>query len=164
MIKKLQVPKEPMPEEYKEVNLNRPTLVKSEELSLKDFQDLDLQRLPSLRLMLKDLKKTELLDGLNSSMNHVINLERVGEKTEAMKKEIVLYVMEEIERFVLKPKAGQEKKYMAIEILRKMFYDDDVLTGVVIDGLMKNLHQVGMLRRWVLRAYRYFKKKLSTKD
>ena len=169
MIKKLQVnqfppPSDPMPKEYEDINLNteRPTLQRnSNNISVKDFMDLDLTRLPSLKLLLKDLKAKEMLEELNNSMNHVLNIEAVGGNTESMKKEIIIYIMEEIEKFLLKPKSGSEKKSMAIEILKKLFHNDVIATGIVIDGLMPKLRQVGLIRRLFYKACRYFRKKNS---
>ena len=50
-------------------------------------------------------------------MCKIIQLENLGVPTEQSKKEIILYVMEEIEKFLLKPKSGREKKLMAVNIL-----------------------------------------------
>ena len=163
MIKKLsvnQVPSDPPPEAYKDVE--RPVLSRSPELSMKDlddFKDLDINRLPSLKVLLKEYKTNEMNDHLNEAMNKIIQLEKLGIPTEDSKKEIVVYVMEEIEKFLLKPKSGREKKQMAINILKKMFYNDELVTGIAIDGLMSSLKQVGMVRRLVLKLFRYFSKK-----
>lgn len=161
MIKKLQVnqiqpPSEPAPSEY---FLNKPILSRDRSVSLKEYQDLDLKRLPSLKSMMKDLKASEMLDSLSATMARVMEIEQYGGKTESMKKEIVIYVMEEIESFLLKPKSGNEKKQIAIAILKPMFHNDEVITGITIDGLLKFIRQVGIVRRLFLKTYRYFRKK-----
>lgn len=160
MIKKLQVnqiqpPSDPPPSEY---FLNRNDRLPS---GLKEYEDLDLRRLPSLKLMMKDLKASEMLNSLEATMSRVMEIEKYGGKTESMKKEIVIYVMEEIEKFLLKPKSGSEKKQIAIAILKPMFHNDEVIAGIAIDGLMKFIKQVGVVRRLFLKAYRYFRKKSS---
>ena len=161
MIKKLSVnlPSEPLPEIYKD--LERPSLVKNSELSMKDLNDMnvDINRLPSLKVLLKQYKTDEMNQQLNDAMAKIIQLEELGLPTEEGKKEIVIYVMQEIERFLLKPKSGKEKKQMAVKILKKMFYNDELATGIVVDGLMKSLTQVGLLRRLILKLFRYFSKK-----
>ena len=40
-----------------------------------------------------------------------------------------------------------------------MFYNDELVTGIAIDGLMASLKQVGILRRWFLKLLRYYTKK-----
>ncbi len=156
MIKKLNVPmpSEPVPEEYSKGRLKR-------EKSVKDFEDLDLRRLPSLKFLMKDFMKKEKLVQLVQAMNHVLEIEELGVPNEAMKKEIVIYVMEEIEKFVLKPKAGSEKKAMAVDVLKVIFHNDEVITGITIDGLIKGIRQVGLIRRLALKTFRYFRKKSS---
>lgn len=156
MIKKLNVnlPTEPVPEQYMRGRL-------STEKSVKDFEDLDLNRLPSLKLLMKDFIKKEKLTQLIDAMNHVMDIEELGGKSESMKKEIVIYVMEEIEKFVLKPKAGSEKKEMAVNVLKVLFHNDEIITGITIDGLIKRIRQVGLIRRLALKTYRYFRKKSS---
>lgn len=164
MIKKLsvnQLPSDPPPEAYNK-DVERPVLTRSPELSMKDlddFKDLDINRLPSLKVLLKEYKTNEMNQQLNEAMDKIIKLEQLGIPTEDSKKEIIVYVMEEIEKFLLKPKSGREKKQMAINILKKMFYNDELVTGIAIDGLMSSLKQVGMLRRLVLKLFRYFSKK-----
>jgi hypothetical protein len=162
MIKKLsvnQLPSDPPPEAYK--NMERPVLSKSPELSMKDLDDLklDIDRLPSLKVLLKEYKTNEMNEQLNEAMSKIIQLEKLGIPTEESKKEIVVYVMEEIEKFLLKPKSGREKKQMAVNILKKMFYDDELICGIAIDGLMVSLRQVGTIRRLVLKLFRYCTKK-----
>lgn len=163
MIKKLsvnQLPIDPLPEAYKD--MERPVLSRSPELSMKDlddFKDLNINRLPSIKLLMKQYKKNEMNQQLNEAMDKIIQLEKLGVPTEDSKKEIVIYVMEEIEKFLLQPKSGKEKKQMAINILKKMFYNDELVTGIAIDGLMSSLKQVGMVRRLFLKLFRYFSKK-----
>jgi phosphoglucomutase len=158
MIKKLSVSKLPEgdpPAEYFKSN--------DKEVHIKDFEDVDLNRLPSLKALLKDVHAKELLESLSDSMNHIMQIELVGGNTESMKREIVIYVLEEIEKFVLKPSAGSEKKRLAVEILKKVFHDDEVIAGIAVDELVKSIRQVGRVRRICLKVYRYFKKRLSPK-
>ncbi len=156
MIKKLNVnlPTEPVPEEYLKGRMKK-------DKSVKDYEDLDLKRLPSLKGLLKDFMKKEKLMQLLEAMNHVLEIEELDVPTESMKKEIVVYVMDEIEKFVLKPKAGAEKKAMAINVLKVLFHDDEIITGITIDGLIKGVRQVGLIRRLALKTFRYFRKKSS---
>lgn len=158
-LKSIQPPLDPHPEEYDK----KP--VQEADLTLKDFVDLDLNRLPSLKVLLKDLKASELLDSLHNSMLHVIAVEKVAgqQESEQMKKEIILYVLNDIEKFLLVKKSGPEKKFMAIKILKQLFYDNETLCGIAIDGLIQHVNQVGLLRRLGLKLYRYLKKKALKK-
>lgn len=158
MIKKLSVSKLPEGDPPKEYFKS-----KDKEVHIKDFEDVDLNRLPSLKALLKDVHAKELLESLSDSMNHIMQIELVGGNTEPMKREIVIYVLEEIEKFVLKPHAGSEKKQIAVEILKKIFHNDEVIAGIAVDELVKSIRQVGKIRRICLKVYRYFKKRLSTK-
>jgi hypothetical protein len=158
MIKKLSVkmPEGEPPQEYfKDKDKDKDKVV-----HIKDFENVDLNRLPSLKALLKDVHAKELLDSLSDSMNHIMQIELVGGNTESMKREIVVYVLEEIEKFVLKPSAGSEKKQLAVAILKKIFHDDEVIAGIAVDELVKHIRQVGRIRRICLKVYRYFKKRL----
>jgi hypothetical protein len=124
-----------------------------------DFEDVDLKRLPSLKLVFKGVKSDEMLKDFSVSMDKVLELEKLGTVTEDCKKELMIYIMEEIEKFVLKPKAGAEKKKLAIAVLKRMFHNDEIITGIAIDGIMKHIRQVGTVRRLLMKAFRFFLKK-----
>jgi hypothetical protein len=155
-------PLEDMPEVYKSISLEPPSQpVKV--LSIKDFSDLDLKRLPTLKHLLSALRQDEVLDDLARAMQHVLDVEQYGGSTEVLKKEIALYVMHEVEKFDLQSKSGAKKKELAVSLLKKLFLDDEVITSLVVDHLMPHLTQIGFVRRWLLRGYRYFLKKVSVK-
>ncbi len=156
-------PREEMPEVYKSIEIEQPSLPVIREhksLSIKDFCDLDLKRLPTLKSLLRTLQEDEVLDELSKAMHHVIELESVGGETASLKKEIALYVMHEVEKFELSAHSGAKKKELVVSLVRKLFKDDEVITSLVVDHLMPHLRQVGVLRRLFLRAYRYFAKKV----
>jgi hypothetical protein len=167
-LKSIQPPLDPVPLEYNQklekVPLERNKQLDDQlDLSLKDFIDLDLNRLPSLKLLLKDLKANELLDSLHNSMLHVLDIEKVSkQESEVLKTELIIYVLNEVEKFVLKKSSGNEKKQMAVKILKQLFYDNEILCGIAIDGLIQHITQVGFVRRLSLRLYRYLKKKVYT--
>lgn len=164
-LKSIQPPLEPVPLEYNQ-KLEKVPLERNkqlDDLTLKDFVDLDLNRLPSLKLLLKDLKANELLDSLHNSMLHVLDIEKVSkQESEVLKTELIIYVLNEVEKFVLKRNSGNEKKQMSIRILKQLFYDNEILCGIAIDGLIQHITQVGFVRRLSLRFYRYLKKKVYT--
>ncbi len=74
-------------------------------------------------------------------------------------KEITLFVMWKLEKFILKRKAGEQKRSLAVGILKKFFHEDENLTGLYIDSLMKERVQIKTIRRLALKAWRYLLKK-----
>ena len=60
---------------------------------------------------------------------------------------LILFVMEEVEKFILKPKAGNAKKQLVIEACKKYFNDDADLVIMVINLVFKKLSQIKYFKR-----------------
>lgn len=72
--------------------------------------------------------------------------------------EFVLFVMNEVERFLLKPKSGESKKQLVIEACKSYFNDDADLVVMVINLVFKKLKQVKFIKRQGLKLLRFFLK------
>ncbi len=70
----------------------------------------------------------------------------------------VLFVMDEVEKFILKSKSGKAKKDLVIEICKKYFNDDPTLVELVIKLVFKELSQVQFIKRQGLKLVRFFLK------
>ena len=72
--------------------------------------------------------------------------------------QFVLYVMKEVEKFLLKPKAGESKKELVIECVKQYFNNDPDLVSMVIDLVFKDLPQIKFWKRQVYKLSRFFLK------
>lgn len=68
----------------------------------------------------------------------------------------VLYVMKEVEKFLLKPKAGESKKQLVIECVKPYFNNDSALVEMVIDLVFKDLPQIKFWKRQIFKLARFF--------
>ena len=98
-------------------------------------------------------KESELKDVLTQVMEYL------GEDLEVHnKKEVCLYVMWKIERFILKPKEGALKRSICVKVLAPLFHGSEYDVGLYIDALMHEHKQIKTLGRMALRFFRYFTK------
>ena len=72
--------------------------------------------------------------------------------------QLVLYVMQEVEKFILKPKSGESKKQLVIECCKKYFNDDPQLVEMVINLVFKKLSQIKLIKRQGYKLLRFFSK------
>lgn len=72
--------------------------------------------------------------------------------------EFVLFVMNEVERFILKAKSGESKKRLVIEACKSYFNDDEDLVVMVINLVFRKLKQVKFIKRQGLKLLRFFLK------
>ena len=92
------------------------------------------------------------------------NIQAQNKKEEEGKNELkyndrfVLFVMDEVEKFILKSKSGKAKKDLVIEICKKYFNDDPTLVELVIKLVFKELSQVQFIKRQGLKLVRFFLK------
>lgn len=70
----------------------------------------------------------------------------------------VLYVMQEVEKFLLKPKAGLSKKELVIECVKPYFNNDPALVEMVIELVFEKLPQIKFLKRQGYKLLRFFLK------
>ena len=119
-----------------------------------NLTSLDLEQLQVLKLKLKNISNDAKEGDFLNSLNEIIDF--LEDDVIDNKKQIALYVMHKLERFILKPKMGQIKKQLAVKVLSKLFYDDENLTGLFIDSLMVEHKQIRTLGRLTLKLYRFF--------
>lgn len=112
------------------------------------------------------------LDGLENKLKSIKLGNYQSEFLEEIKKVLSLYeedelkynyqfvefVMQEVERFILKKKSGQAKKDLVIEICKKYFNDDAKLVEMVIELVFHKLPQIKFFKRQGLKLIRYFLK------
>lgn len=70
----------------------------------------------------------------------------------------VLFVMQEVEKFILKKKSGAQKRALVVEVCRKYFYNDPDLVIMVIEIVFNKLSQVKFFKRQGLKLMRFFLK------
>lgn len=156
-------PREPVPEQYaraKEQTLQ--SAIEEEEqipehvVLPKSISHLDFDKLAILKTKLKSATASQKEAELRSVLLQVIDY--LGDDLEAHKKELVLYVMFKVERFILKPKQGALKKQICVKVLSPLFDGNESTTGLYIDALMFQHKQIKTLGRIGLRIFRYFVK------
>jgi len=64
--------------------------------------------------------------------------------------------MHEVERYILKAKSGIVKRQLVIDCVKKYFDENENIVGVVIDLLFKDLKQVKLIGRQLLKLCRFF--------
>jgi hypothetical protein len=124
----------------------------------KGLSDGDLQQLLVLKSKLKGMSTQ------NKEVDFISHIEEVmafleGDSSIGQKKEICLYVMYKLERFLLKPKMGPQKLQLAVRLLKPLFGNDDDTTQTVIQLCMREHRQIGRIGRVTLRLYRFFFKR-----
>ena len=160
-MKKLNIalPNEPMPEEYN--NISRPKMERQTNESEgrvlpPKLTPLDFDKLTVLKSKFKNAVASEKESELKDVLLQV--MEYLGDDLEAHKKEVCLYVMWKIERFILKPKEGPLKRSICTKVLAPLFHNSEVDVGLYIDALMHEHKQIKTLGRMALRVFRYFTK------
>lgn len=69
---------------------------------------------------------------------------------------IVFFIMQEVEKYILKPKSGQFKESICIECCQAFFNNDKELVALIVKLLMPKLSQVKFTKRQVLKFIRFF--------
>jgi hypothetical protein len=72
--------------------------------------------------------------------------------------ELVLFVMNEVERFILKSKSGDSKKKLTIECCKKYFDNNVEILEVIINLLFPKVKQVKFIKRQGLKILKFFLK------
>lgn len=109
----------------------------------------DIEQLKNFKLKIKNYKHNNNNNDINNYKSGIFgNLD--GDVTKNLK-EVVLFVMRKLERF---KSSGAQKRNLAVNILKSLFHDDDNITGLYIDSLMKEFKQVKT--RITLKIWRYF--------
>ena len=69
---------------------------------------------------------------------------------------LVLFVMNEVENYILKPKSGKYKSNLVVEVCKKYFNDNPDLVNLVIKLVFDKLSQVKFIKRQGLKVIRFF--------
>jgi hypothetical protein len=69
---------------------------------------------------------------------------------------IVFFVMQEVEKYLLKGKIGASKEQLCIECCQSFFNNDKELVSLIIKLLMPKLSQVKFTKRQILKLIRFF--------
>ena len=112
--------------------------------------------LMDLELKIKSLKLANYQAEFKEEMDKVLSL-YIDEELK-YSYPLVLFVMEEAEKFILKAKSGGAKRSLVCEVCKKYFNDDEKLVGVIIDLLFKDLAQVKFVKRQAYKILRFFLK------
>ena len=149
------LPQENPPEEYDTI-LKQSKVTESLNTLPPELSSEDIEQLNILKLKIKSYTYNNNNNNLNSSLTQIIDY--LDDDVAKNLNDVVLFVMWKLERFILKKDAGTEKRKLAIGILKKLFHDDENITGLYIDSLMKELKQVKTFGRIILKIWRYFAK------
>ena len=151
-LRKLNLPSEPMPEEYKTIRKQQ-----DEQVELPaTLSHLDFDKLSVLKSKVKSHNARQKEEELKAVLSQVIQY--LGEDIESNKKELVLYIMMKLERFILKKGQGLLKRSIAIKVLAPLFDGNEATVGLYIDALMHQHVQIKTAGRLVLKAWRFFLK------
>lgn len=121
------------------------------------LQQCDVDQLAILQLRMKDVRHSNRDKAVNELIDQVLNFLNHDDIKDNLR-EICLFVMWKLERLILKPKAGDVKRGLAVKILKRLFHDDEHICGLFVDSLMHDHKQVGRLGRAGLKVFRYFVK------
>mmetsp|Transcript_7671 Transcript_7671/g.8132 ORF Transcript_7671/g.8132 Transcript_7671/m.8132 type:complete len:198 (+) Transcript_7671:1558-2151(+) len=69
---------------------------------------------------------------------------------------LVLYVMGEVEKFILKKKSGESKKKLVIEVCKSYFNNDPEFVEMVINLVFKKLKQIQFIKRQAYKVLKFF--------
>jgi hypothetical protein len=158
-LRKLNIPpSDPMPKEYEVIKQKQ----QQEEASASQLEvelppklsHLDFDKLTVLKSKVKRHSARQKEEELKAVLAQVI--EYLGDELEANKKELVLYVMMKLERFILKKGQGPLKKSIAVKVLAPLFDGNEATVGLYVDALMSQHVQIKTVGRLALRAFRFF--------
>jgi hypothetical protein len=121
------------------------------------LQQCDVDQLAILQLRMRDARHSNRDKAVNELIDPVLNFLNHDDIKDNLR-EICLFVMWKLERLILKPKAGDVKRGLAVKILKRLFHDDEHICGLFVDTLMHDHKQVGRLGRAGLKVFRYFVK------
>ena len=136
----------------------------------KDEPNVDLlfekKAIPTIQFNTKNLegleKKLQNMKICNYQNDFVVEIQKIldlySEDELKFNYKFVLFVMQEVEKFILKKKSGENKKALVIQVCKKYFYNDPDLVVMVIDMVFDKLSQVRFFKRQGLKLMRFFLK------
>lgn len=130
------------------------SIFERKDIPLINFVNID--ELDGLHDKLRNMKINNYQNEFINEMNKILILYDDNELKYNAK--FVLFIMEQVERYLLKPKCGQSKKQLVIEVCKKYFNNDPDLVDVIINLMFDQLKQVKFLKRQALKIIRFFLK------
>jgi hypothetical protein len=140
------------PDESKELEQEQPIFPK------KDIPNIyfNTQHLEGLEDKVQKLKLCNYQSDFLTEINKILYLYDDSELKYNAK--FVLFVMNEVEKFILKKQSGEAKKNLVVEVCKKYFNDDSDLVIMVINLVFEKLQQVKFFKRQGLKLLRFFAK------
>ena len=124
--------------------------------NIPDLSQFDIKKIDDLKTRLDKMKMENNQSDFSQSIQSVLDLYDDSELHYS--ENIVFFVMSEIEKFILKPKSGQNKEKVVVEACKKYFNNDDNLVLLVVKLLMPKLRQIKFSERQVRKVIRFFSK------
>ena len=118
--------------------------------------NVNIQGLEGLENKLKLLKLGNYKNKFIGEIQNVLSLYEDDELK--YNYQFVEFIMCEVEKFILKKKAGETKKQIVIEICKKYFNNDEKLVEMVINLVFHKLPQIKFFKRQGLKLIRFFLK------
>lgn len=116
----------------------------------------NIKGLDGLEEKLKNIKLTNYQSEFLDEIQKVLQLYDDNELKYSEK--IVYFVMCEVEKFILKPKAGEAKKNLVCEACKRYFNNDSDLVLLVINLVFHKLPQIKFFKRQGLKLLNFFLK------
>ena len=118
--------------------------------------NVNIQGLEGLESKLKSLKLGNYKSKFIDEIQNVLSLYEDDELK--YNHQLVEFIMREVEKFILKKKAGETKKQVVVEICKKYFNNDEKLVEMVIGLVFHKLPQIKFFKRQGLKLIRFFLK------
>lgn len=117
---------------------------------------INFKKVPSLKLKLDDVKLSNSQNEFLEDVKHTLSL---FDKEELLYNEdLVLFLMQQIEEYILLPKSGEHKTNLLIECVKEYYNNDVELVKMVIRLVFPKLKQVRFIERQLRRGARFFLK------
>jgi hypothetical protein len=152
-MKKIQLLQTKHPDESKYVENEQQPIFPKKDIPVIQF---NTQNLEGLEDKVQKLKLCNYQSDFLTEINKILYLYDDSELKYNAK--FVLFVMNEVEKFILKKKSGEAKKNLVVEVCKKYFNDDSDLVLMVIDLVFEKLQQVKFFKRQGLKLIRFFAK------
>jgi hypothetical protein len=125
---------------------------------LPDLSLVNIHNLESLKLKLDSIKMSNNQSMFLKSIQDILDIYDSSELQNSEK--LVLFVMSEVEKFLLKPKCGADKENIVVAACKPYFKNDEEIVRLIIKLLIPNMRQVKFCKRQILKVSRFFVKVL----
>ena len=120
---------------------------------------IDFKKVPSLKQRLDDVKlcnsQNEFLEDVKNTLSHF-------DKPDLLyNEELVLFLMQQIEEYILIPKSGECKFDLLVECVKEYYNNDAELVKMVVRLVFPKVKQVRLIERLLRKSVRFFAKILQ---